>query len=208
MVTLENGGIVKSIHGGLYKDSIWYSVYGSKGRMECPREDAKADHISRIYVNYDEFSGEYAGEKLENYMPKREFDDIAANFGHGNSDFYSMYNFVEKALGNEEADIIDIYEALDMFLPGMFAYRSILKGSIPMQIPDLRDKAVREEYRNDVACTYPEVAGDQLLPTRLGGTPEFDKAVYDHMLDLWNAEVTGEKESTYKKAVFNQGKQK
>ena len=35
MVTLENGGIVKSIHGGLYKNSIWYSVYGSKGRLEC-----------------------------------------------------------------------------------------------------------------------------------------------------------------------------
>ena len=35
MVTLENGGIVKSIHGDLYKDSIWYTVYGDKGRMEC-----------------------------------------------------------------------------------------------------------------------------------------------------------------------------
>lgn len=33
MVTLENGGIIKSIHGDLYKDSIWYSMYGSKGRM-------------------------------------------------------------------------------------------------------------------------------------------------------------------------------
>jgi predicted dehydrogenase len=41
MVTLENGGIVKSIHGGLYKNSVWYSVYGSKGRMESGREDAK-----------------------------------------------------------------------------------------------------------------------------------------------------------------------
>jgi hypothetical protein len=26
MVTLENGGIVKSIHGGLYKNSIWYCM--------------------------------------------------------------------------------------------------------------------------------------------------------------------------------------
>ncbi|MBO5111205.1 MAG: hypothetical protein J6D21_10895 [Clostridia bacterium] len=65
MVTLENGGIVKSVHGNLYKNSIWYTMYGSKGRMECGREDA-----------------------------------------------------------------------MDMFLPGMFAYRSILAGGVPMQIPN------------------------------------------------------------------------
>jgi len=38
MVTLENGGIIKSIHGGLYKNSVWYAMYGSKGEMECGRE--------------------------------------------------------------------------------------------------------------------------------------------------------------------------
>lgn len=37
-----------------------------------------------------------------------------------------MYHFTEKILGNPEADTIDVYEALEMFLPGMFAYRSIL----------------------------------------------------------------------------------
>ena len=31
IVTLENGAIVKSIHGGLYKNSVWYTMYGSKG---------------------------------------------------------------------------------------------------------------------------------------------------------------------------------
>ncbi|MBR1994424.1 MAG: hypothetical protein IJ990_02650, partial [Alistipes sp.] len=29
MVELENGALVKSIHGDLYRDSIWYSMYGS-----------------------------------------------------------------------------------------------------------------------------------------------------------------------------------
>jgi len=63
VITLENGGIVKSIHGDLYKGSIWYSVYGGKGRAESSREDAECDGVQTIHVNVDEFSGQYDGKK-------------------------------------------------------------------------------------------------------------------------------------------------
>ena len=205
MVTLENGGIVKSVHGGLYKNSIWYSMYGAKGRMECAREDAKAGHIGKIYVNCDEFSGQYGEEKLESY--DIQTDTAAAGFGHGGSDFYSMYHFVEKIKGSKDADTIDVYEALDMFLPGMFAYRSILKGGIPVEIPNLRDKAVREQWRNDTACTDPKVAGDMLLPTFSKGTPDIDDGVYEHMKQLWQAECESS-EGNYRSIAFNQGSKK
>jgi len=72
-----------------------------------------------------------------------------------------------------------------MGLVGMFAYRSILAGGVPMEIPDMRDQAAREKYRNDTACTVPEVAGDQLLPTMSSGTPEIDPAVYEKMKEIW-----------------------
>ncbi|MBQ8579157.1 MAG: Gfo/Idh/MocA family oxidoreductase [Oscillospiraceae bacterium] len=186
MVTLENGAIVKSIHGDLYKDSIWYCIYGSKGRMECAREDANSGHINRLYLNYDAFSGDYSNPRLEN----RELsagNPKAAAFGHGGSDYYSMHCFVQRLLGNEKADIIDVYEAMDMFLPGMFAYRSILNGGKPMTIPNLRDKAQRELFRNDTACTDPRVAGDMLLPTTGGGTPDIDEGVYDYVKMLWKS---------------------
>lgn len=184
MVTLENGSIIKSIHGDLYKDSIWYSVYGSKGRMECGREDAKDGHIHKIYVNRDKFSGDYGNGKLDSYKPENDIKADVQGFGHGGSDFYSMYYFVEKILGKKDADIIDVYEAMDMFLPGMFAYRSILKGGIPMEIPNLRDKSVREQWRNDTACTDPKVAGDMLLPTCSKGTPDIDDGVYEYVKNL------------------------
>ena len=193
MVTLENGGIIKSLHGGLYKDSIWYSVYGSKGRMESAREDARADNVSRIYINYDENEGGYERRKPETYHPQREHDEKAQGFGHGRSDFYSMYNFVEKLLGNPEADTIDVYEALDMFLPGMFAYRSILDGSVPKEIPNLRDKSIRDLWRNDTACTIPEKAGDMLQPTFSLGTPDIDDSVYDRVRELWEKERAKQK---------------
>lgn len=207
MVTLENGGIVKSIHGGLYKSSVWYSVYGSKGRMESARKDAKDGYVHKIYVNYDNFSGEYGDEKLESYTPTHGHEEKVGGFGHGGSDFYSMYNFIEKIKGSPDADIIDVYEALDMFLPGMFAYRSILDGGVPKEIPNLRDKTVRELWRNDTACTDPKVAGDMLLPTFSEGTPEIDDSVYDYIKKLWDDECKKEN-STYRTAAFNQGSKK
>ena len=207
MVTLENGGIVKSIHGSLYKNSIWYSVYGSKGRMESAREDAKEGHVKKLYVNCDEFSGEYGKEKIESYMPENEVKADVKGFGHGGSDFYSMYHFVEKVLGNETADTIDVYEALDMFLPGMFAYRSILKGGVPMEIPNLRDKVVREQWRHDTACTDSKVAGDMLLPTFSKGTPDIDDGVYEHVKKLWERECESS-EDNYRNAAFRQSSKK
>ena len=185
MVTLENGGIVKSIHGSLYRDSIWYTIYGSKGRLESAREDARCDNVSRLYTFLDENEGDYAPIKPTYYEPVREFDEKARGFGHGKSDFYTMYNFVEKIKGNPEADIIDVYEALDMFLPGMFAYRSILDGSVPKEIPNLRDPKIRDLWRNDTACTDPKVAGDMLQPTFSKGTPDIDDSVYDRIRALW-----------------------
>lgn len=193
MVTLENGGIIKSIHGGLYRDSIWYCAYGSKGRMECGREDARDGHVHKIYVNADAFSGDYGNGKWDSYQPKNDIAADTEGFGHGGSDFYSMCHFVEKIRGNENADTIDVYEAMDMFLPGLFAYRSILKGGIPMEIPDLRDKAVREQWRNDTACSDPNVAGDMLLPTFSKGTPDIDDSVYAHMKHLWQQKCETEK---------------
>lgn len=204
MVTLENGAIIKSIHGDLYKNSIWYSMYGSKGRMECGREDATERHIEKIYINSDEYSGGYNTRKLESYAPVHTVPGDTEGFGHGGSDFFSMYYFVEKILGNPEADTIDVYEALDMFLPGMFAYRSILDGGKPQTIPDLRDKAVRELWRNDTACTDPKAAGDMLLPTCVSGTPDISQSVYDHVRQLWQEELDKE-DGNYRAAAFRQG---
>jgi len=181
MVTFENGGIAKSIHGGLYKGSIWYSIYGSKGRAETAREDIRNGSFSTIYVNVDDYSGQYRGAGVDMYSPQRPYHKGVEVFGHGGSDFYTMFNFIQKINGDPEADTIDVYEAMDMFLPGMFAYRSILAGSISMDIPNLRDPAVRELWRNDTSCTYPEVAGDMLLPTMRGGTPEIPASVYEEM---------------------------
>ena len=204
MVTLENGGIVKSIHGGLYKNSIWYSVYGSKGRLECGREDAMDGHIGKLYINKDEYDGGYETGSLNAVFPQHAPEGEVAGFGHGGSDFFSMYYFIKKILGDADADTIDVYEALDMFLPGLFAYRSVMAGGIPMELPNLRDKGERDKWRHDTTCTDSKAAGDMLLPTFSRGTSEIPQEVYDRMERLWNEEC-GKTEGTYRQAALTQG---
>ncbi|MBQ8803090.1 MAG: Gfo/Idh/MocA family oxidoreductase [Tyzzerella sp.] len=212
IVELENGGIVKSLHGDMYRDSVWYSMYGSKGRMETAREDTmepvfKDEASNQIYVNVDDYPEQYKlPNEVEKYCPMRDMDDKSKMFGHAGSDFYVMWNFIEKIKGNPQADIIDVYEALDMFLPGMFAYRSILKGGIPVEIPNFRDKAVRELWRNDVACTDPEIAGDMLLPTCKTGTPKIPMEVYEKVRQKWMIEK--DSETGHANVAFSSGASK
>lgn len=202
MVELENNGIIKSIHGGLYTHSIWYSMYGSKGSMESARDNAKAGGTNTIYVNVDEYSGQYNHHRTS-YQPHQFMDEqIGHIFGHGGSDFYAMYHFIEKVLGNDDADIIDVYEALDMGLCGHFAYLSVLNGGIPMKIPNLRNKEEREQYRNDTRCCDPKAAGDQLLPSFSLGNPDIPAEIYENMKKKYLAEF--EADEGYVNAAFNQ----
>lgn len=205
LITLENGAIVKSIHGGLYKDSKFYCVYGEKGRMETARYAANAGDVSKIYIEYDQTAGAYNTAKREEYHVG-EKNKKEHNFGHGGSDFWSMYNFIEKILGDENADTIDIFEALDMALPGMFAYRSILNGGSVETIPNLRNKEEREKYRTDIMCTDPEVAGKQWIPPYSKGDPDISDELYAEIKEKWLKDLHSD--TGYTHGAFHQSESK
>ncbi len=187
MVTLENGALVKSIHGDIQRNNISYEFYGKKGRMESAREAAAEGDIRKLYLEYSDNAGEYSDDKThrEVYNPRDEMSDKADPFGHGGSDYYTIWNAIEKIAGNPDADTIDVYEALDMFLPGMFAYRSILNGGIPVDVPNLRDPAERDKWRNDTACTDPEIAGNMLLPFMKDENLDIPDESYDKIKAEW-----------------------
>lgn len=179
IITLENGAVIKSLHGvGPSKNSVWFSVYGSLGTAESRREAAEGD--CAIYTDLDEFEGENADRKNK-YTPKDEFSERAEAAGHGGSDFFTMWHFVSKILGEENAEIIDVYEALDMFLPSLLAYRSVLAGGVSMDVPNFRNPAEREKYRRDFACTDPKVAGNMLQPSYSKGNPDVPSEVYEKL---------------------------
>ena len=184
MITLDNCAIAKSIHGGLKREpgSVNYEIYGTKGMMETERFDGGKLNV------YIEGKKLCQGE-LQNMVPKKFVSaDLAELFsGHGGSDFYATHFFIQKILGTEEGKkySIDVYTAVDMGICGILAYRSILNGSMPVKVPNLRNMEERDAYRNDNACTNPEVAGDQLLPAYHTGNPEIPDEVYEKVKQLW-----------------------
>lgn len=165
MVTLENGAIVKSIHGPLKLEPSHteYKVYATKGYLGTVKEDGE-DKV-RLYQE-----GEITcqGENTI-YVPEKFISaELAKNSGltgHGGSDFYPTHFFIQKILGKPDGQwAIDVYQAVDMGICGILAFRSILNGNAPMKVPDFRSKEERDAYRNDHACTNAAVAGDQVLP--------------------------------------------
>ena len=163
MVTLDNGAIVKSIHGPLKLEPphTKYEVYATKGYIGTV--DGGTLRL------YKETPGKMAEGNNEYYHPEKFVSaELAKNSGlatHGGSDFYPTHFFIQKILGRDEGKwSIDVYQAVDMGICGILAHRSILGGNVPVKIPDLRDPAERDKWRHDNACTNPEVAGDTVLP--------------------------------------------
>ena len=60
-----------------------------------------------------------------------------------------------------------------------------------MDIPDLRNKAEREMWRNDTFCTDKKVAGDMYVEPHSKGRPNIPDGAYEkvrEMLEKINAE--------------------
>lgn len=191
MLTLDNGAIVKSVHGHLKREpgSVNYEVYGTKGSMESQRfaPTAAEGRPNELQVYCE-------GETLcdgttEKYVPQKFVcAELAERYStHGGSDFYATHFFIEKILGREDGQkySIDVYTAVDMGICGILAYRSVLNGGVPMDIPNLRNPAERDAWRSDNACTSPAVAGDQLLPCYPGGSKTYSDAVYENVRRMW-----------------------
>ena len=175
MITLDNGAIVKAVNGNLRSGTLWYTMYGSKGKMESARSITRDGGVGHFRA---ELCGEDGKETLEDlYLAGDPKDPDYSPYG--NAEYLCFRGFIDRVLGDESADTIGVCEALDMTLPGLFAYRSILQGGIPLEVPDMRDPATREKYRNDTLCTDPAAAGDMLVPSYSKGNPEIDPSVYE-----------------------------
>ena len=191
MVTLDNGAIVKSLHGvGPVKYSLWFSCQGEMGVLESVRDIEKGDGVGKLLMDCDTIEGSDNGLFTDTDLTDG-LSELADGFDHGGGDYYLLYNTCEAVKGNRQADVIGVYEALDMFLPGMFAYFSVLAGGVPMAIPDLRDPAQRDVWRHDTRCTDPTVAGDQLIPSYSKGDPDIPQSVYQALKDKLAAEKAG-----------------
>lgn len=190
LMQMENGATIKSLEGNLQREphSIWYSLYGSKGMAESDRFGGTIDRIN-VYRK-----GDPLAKTNLSYTPQpADQSELAKQtIGHGGSDFYTMHYFIQKILGNPEGDAcIDVYEALDMSIPGILAYRSICNGNQPMEMPDFRKKEDRDRYREDTWCTDEKAANGQLAPIHSTHQEEIPEAVYENARKIWEERQKG-----------------
>ncbi len=169
LMQLSGGGMAKSLHGNLKRPySPHYSIFCENGSMETDKYDFARLHVAREYpFERRNMYGDYAHETYY-AKPLTARTDLPEELGH--SIYYMMECFLGSIRGREECRryAIDVYQAMDMVLPGFLAYRSILSGGEPFAVPDFRIPEQREPYRHDTACTDPKVAGDRLLPVKSG----------------------------------------
>lgn len=183
MVTLDNGATVQSIHGPLKREPAHttYEVYATKGYLGTTSDDRVTCYIE---------GAETCKGESETYSPasfvaveEKEKSGLAT---HGGGDFYPTHVFIEKILGKPDGKwAIDVYQAVDMGICGILAFRSILNGNQPVKVPNLRNPAERDAYRNDRACTDPKVAGDQLLPCSSYPERDIPRAESDALRQKW-----------------------
>jgi len=146
---------IKSLqsHGGIKREppSTWLSVYGTRGSMETNRWDrAKvSSYLVGSDGGVDGSRSEYTPDLLEVH-DLAGYEDITGRFrtAHGGSDFITTHTFLRAAQGRC-ASPIDAFRATDMSMPGLLAYRSIVDGNVPYDVPDLREKADRDRWRDD-----------------------------------------------------------
>lgn len=187
---MSNGATMKALPWANFKrspEAVWYAVYGSKGMMETDRWGACFNRVNLYREGHPQYCQNMS------YMPEYSKSSRLSRTigGHGGSDFYTMDYFLAAIRGEPEGrHIIDVYQGLDMTLPGTLGYRSIVNGNIPLEVPDLRDKKVRTQYLNDRWCVDPKLAGPgQPTSSCSTGLVKIPDTLYRRQAKEWRAQV-------------------
>lgn len=142
---MNNGAVMKSLHGGLRGHGNYVRIHGNAGLMENARHGDK----TRLRVLKEPFE-KRRGEPSEIiYRPDFPVHhDKATRAGHGGGDFYTAYHF-SHAIRTGETPYLDVYRGVDMSIVGVQAWRSVLDDSSPVEVPDFRKPAIRKKYKDD-----------------------------------------------------------
>ena len=141
--------ICKTTRGGLVEIRVdmlsdrpalgqYYSLQGTKGCYEAARGLGDQPKIW-LAEHSDQIAWRSLSDFEEQYMPEiwRNPSMEALQAGHGGGDYLEVREFVDSII-NDTKSPIDIYESLDMTVPGLVSEVSINRESIPVEVPDFR----------------------------------------------------------------------
>ncbi len=160
LVRLENGALVKSLHGGPFPREPWQPWYLIAGDQGCVENNRWPDpNEVTLYLDKERKASRYLAT-----FPTMQQE--AAQTQHWGADLFTLEAFVS-AVRRGCTPEIDVYLALDMTLCGNLAWRSILQGGGWIKVPNLRDEAVRKEWEADHYSCAPQTPEEYRLPNHV-----------------------------------------
>jgi hypothetical protein len=139
---MDNGAIFKLLTGGLPGHSGYYRIHGSHGAAEIERT------TGRLHV-WDIPEGHCSDRSYHPEWP--EHGDLATKAGHGGGDFWTSYLFTRSIISGMQP-YLNVYRSVAMSSVGILAWKSVLEGGMPYDMPDFTDEQSRRKYENDTWC--------------------------------------------------------
>ena len=139
---MQRGGLIKlrlDMLSNRPHNMTYYSLQGTKGCYEAARGFGDSPKIN--LVDYSDKPNQWRSlwDFEEEFMPEiwRNPPEEALRAGHGGGDYFEVRGFID-AIINDTKPPIDVYEAMDMTVPGLVSEESINNGGIPLPVPDFR----------------------------------------------------------------------
>ena len=162
---MDNGAVMKSLHGGLRGHGNYVRIHGNRGLMENTRHGDKS--LLRVWHEPWEKRKSVPTETV--YKPDFPIHhEKAVRAGHGGGDFFTNHAFAE-AIRKNEPPYLDVYKGIDMSIAGILAWKSALDDSSPVDLPDFRKESVRKKYAGDHWSPDPERRGKGQPPSSILG---------------------------------------
>jgi predicted dehydrogenase len=147
VVRLDNGAVCKSLHGFLEgSQASWVRICGDRGLMENLRQG----DTRTLRVVWDVEEGEDWRRAEEVYLPwPPGFPATDADpLGDGVAETLMLRDFADAVRRRTPPDQ-DVVFGVELSITGIQAMRSSLAGSVPVEVPDLRDPEVRRAHAAD-----------------------------------------------------------
>lgn len=142
----------------------WYRLACEKGGVESVRGTHDRVSLSINPWDLDDSNRSYASRA--EYSPERTAElQKALVCGHDGADYWVVKNFVDDVLAGR-MPYMDAHRSAAICAVGILGWRSVLNDSKQYDVPDFRNPADRDQYRQDDASPFPGENPADKLPSR------------------------------------------
>jgi predicted dehydrogenase len=115
----------------------YYTVYGTKGSLERPRPDRPPLNSDRCLAYFREEDAQREWTELPLTQSEPNAPEVWSVGGHGTAE-WSMIDAFIQCIREDTPSPIDVYQGLDMCLPGLCAHQSAETDGAIVEVPDPR----------------------------------------------------------------------